>query len=969
MEARLFPGVRNVGTMHIVWGAAISKRVGEESDDSDVISNKLREQFLYPYERNISHALMVVVDHRFDKGGGRILLVGNNGFALVLEQAGSKHRYFKAVKRIKFAGLKGRWLKTLFMSGDFRFVDRAEGARFETKEKVEGILEEGGLLAAWNKWIEVETEQLDSLKRSFGESLEYGRREYRGGGRLIRFYLSAARSRLAQFDDVLGRMLAATRSGLMFKVEGVRRGSGTYSGFDITAGTLDLQISVDVPEKGRIALDLQMAKTNLFRKQEAFNRLGNGNAAITSLPLILEGDPAVNRGTNVRTWSSERVNRVLTLIYDRLGAEAPNESQDKAIRAAIETPHIALIHGPPGTGKTKVVSVLVEALDLLEGGSGSSGILISSQQHVAVENALRKIVLKGLPAPKFGKKHGERKSAVNSPVENFLSNYRRRLEEKIASLPEGCLLTAIRGISDSIEKMSAFGESFGKSDSVEFLQKLLERIRIRIPEHLRHLCDAAEDKLISDAKPDPVKVLFLAEWREIDMSKETGELKNRVSSLLDEGCAREFYTDEEVMLLRSALDCSREDGFRRSIAEAVGVVVDGMSLSIAALPWKSILFRTLTYLRKSLEDELASEEPESYVLVRLLDRLEREPGDSSRALKKHVAAVGATCQQSVSSEIGSHRKDWREFETVVIDEAGRASPLDLIIPMSLARRRIVLIGDHKQLPHMVEEDLERYLEQRGEIDLSRRVRESLFEALHKKWMAIPEMRKSVVALNTQYRMPKCLGDILQRLYYSDSGLASAGDPVDFHHGLTGEFQGRHLVWLDCPASAGAESKHGYSRYRQVEVDAVLDTLTRLGDGLRGMSIGAIGFYRRQADLLKSRTDELHRRGTIPEEVYCGSVDEFQGREFDVVFLSTVRTSRDDLPDGFTENAARRIYGHLMIPNRQCVALSRQRKLLVIVGDGKLFQGAFAEEAVAGIAEFSSQARSNPEWARFLTYEP
>ena len=37
-----------------------------------------------------------------------------------------------------------------------------------------------------------------------------------------------------------------------------------------------------------------------------------------------------------------------------------------------------------------------------------------------------------------------------------------------------------------------------------------------------------------------------------------------------------------------------------------------------------------------------------------------------------------------------------EFDTVVIDEAARANPLDLFVPMAMARRRIILVGDHRQ---------------------------------------------------------------------------------------------------------------------------------------------------------------------------------------------------------------------------------------------------------------------------------
>ena len=40
-----------------------------------------------------------------------------------------------------------------------------------------------------------------------------------------------------------------------------------------------------------------------------------------------------------------------------------------------------------------------------------------------------------------------------------------------------------------------------------------------------------------------------------------------------------------------------------------------------------------------------------------------------------------------------------------IDEAATSSPLDLFIPMTLAKSRLVLVGDHKQLPHIINEKI------------------------------------------------------------------------------------------------------------------------------------------------------------------------------------------------------------------------------------------------------------------------
>ena len=95
-----------------------------------------------------------------------------------------------------------------------------------------------------------------------------------------------------------------------------------------------------------------------------------------------------------------------------------------------------------------------------------------------------------------------------------------------------------------------------------------------------------------------------------------------------------------------------------------------------------------------------------------------------------------------------------------------------------------------------------------------------------------------------------------------------------------------------------------------------------------------------------------------QKLRVGSVDAFQGMEFDVIFLSVVRTgnkplnfdpSKDrsllalDIGDNKDlktrqDKLAASNYGFLTSPNRMCVALSRQKKLLIVVGDKNIFVG-------------------------------
>jgi energy-coupling factor transporter ATP-binding protein EcfA2 len=81
----------------------------------------------------------------------------------------------------------------------------------------------------------------------------------------------------------------------------------------------------------------------------------------------------------------------------------PTERQKLALDVAINTPDIALIVGPPGTGKTQVIAALKI---LLAGTLGNQSlqhqILISSYQHDAVDNALNRGRVFGLPSVRVG---------------------------------------------------------------------------------------------------------------------------------------------------------------------------------------------------------------------------------------------------------------------------------------------------------------------------------------------------------------------------------------------------------------------------------------------------------------------------------------------------------------------------------------------------------------------------------------
>ena len=75
---------------------------------------------------------------------------------------------------------------------------------------------------------------------------------------------------------------------------------------------------------------------------------------------------------------------------------------------------------------------------------------------------------------------------------------------------------------------------------------------------------------------------------------------------------------------------------------------------------------------------------------------------------KHANVIGTTC---VASARRDFMEDYPEFDVVIIDEVSKATPPELLLPM-LKGKKIVLVGDHHQLPPLVgRETMEEFIEE------------------------------------------------------------------------------------------------------------------------------------------------------------------------------------------------------------------------------------------------------------------
>ena len=254
-----------------------------------------------------------------------------------------------------------------------------------------------------------------------------------------------------------------------------------------------------------------------------------------------------------------------------------------------------------------------------------------------------------------------------------------------------------------------------------------------------------------------------------------------------------------------------------------------------------------------------------------------------------VAATTASCGSRVMRE--------QSFDAAVVDEAGQLTEPGTLAATTLAGR-FVLVGDHHQLPPVVQSEDGG----NGEYALS----ESLFARLTELH---PE---ASVMLDRQYRMAQRIQAFASREFYEGKLRPATAEVAAQHVGdlpdvgvddLPANLQDR-VTFVDPDGQAEGNTN-------PAEAEAVAETVAAYRQaGVDPSDIGVIAPYRAQVA-------EVGKR--VGEGVAVDTVDRFQGSSKQVVVVSFVAT--DGLESPIFEDY-----------RRVNVALTRAKKALVLVGD-------------------------------------
>ncbi|TXG56676.1 hypothetical protein EZV62_017989 [Acer yangbiense] len=620
--------------------------------------------------------------------------------------------------------------------------------------------------------------------------------------------------------------------------------------------------------------------TNVVPNRNMWNSRGmSGNLMI--IKEVLSIDPGVEENCEQCCVQSEGIQNE---NFGPCSLANLNDSQVKAISVCLskmQCDHkssVDLIWGPPGTGKTKTVSILLFNLLKMK-----CRTLVCAPTNVAIKEVasrVLKLVKESYGADSrrdnlfrplgdillFGNKD---RLKVGAETEEIFMDYRiKRLQECFVQLTgwRYRFISMVDFLQDCVPQYHIFlgNETDGnKAEMKSFLQFVRERFR--------HTATSLRNCLLLFLTHIPEKYIL------------ENNFQNMVTLI------RLLQSFETLLLQHNVASEKLEELFSHSVEEYLS---------------QSILDEKYLLLQKTRSEchFLSSN------LLNSLEELGLPMSMGKRSLKDFCFEKASLFFCTATSSYNLNKVGMEPLSFLVIDEAAQLKESESTIPLKLRGiKHAILIGDECQLPAMVESSVS------DEAGFGRSLFQRLSSLGHKKHL-----------LSIQYRMHPSISFFPNSEFYHNQILDGPNVKSQSYEQcyLPGPMFGPYS-FINILGGREDHVEVGHSRSNMVEVSVVMNILQNLHKAWirskKKLSIGVVSPYKAQVVAIQKQLGRKYenRDGFV---VKVKSVDGFQGGEEDIIIISTVRCNNG----GYI--------GFLSKPQRVNVALTRARYCLWILGN-------------------------------------
>lgn len=541
-----------------------------------------------------------------------------------------------------------------------------------------------------------------------------------------------------------------------------------------------------------------------------------------------------------------------------------NLSQKEAVNNAFSN-DLSLIEGPPGTGKTQTILNII-ANAVLNGQS----VAIVSSNNSATKNVYEKLEKNGIEfiAALLGNSQNKKEFIDSQKEIPNLSKFDLSDDEK----------TTLKDKTTTLANQ--LSENLGKKNELALLKLETENIETEY----EHFKETYKGKLNSNValKRNITSQKILELWINLEVlaqkQRKIGFIRRFIYRLKYGIKDKEFYTNslEEMIFICQLKYYPTKIG---ELTEKIDFLTTSLENFAFDSKMKDYTDMSMQLLKAELYKRYDKRKREIYTGSELRQ-------NSNEFIKDYPVIMSTTysLRQSLSEKLF--------YDYVIIDEASQVDLATGALALSCAKRAVI-VGDVKQLPNVVDADMQ---EKTDLVFNSYNLKAAYCYSKHSLLSSLMELFPNVqkTLLKEHYRCHPKIIDFCNRKFYNNQLIIHT------------ENTGKHQPLIVYRTSEG---NHARERMNQRQIDVIKQEIIP-NEKLENIDLGIVTPYRNQTNALQKTF-----QGT---SIKADTVDKFQGRENEVIIISTVDNEISD----FTDN-----------PNRLNVAVSRAINQLILVVNG------------------------------------